>query len=86
MTGNPATGFGVMHVDEHDRIVSFVEKPKDPPSHYAVTGVYSDNPAVTAQTGDDPSVTGNGSGGYGPAAPDRPPAGTSSLPIARRIS
>lgn len=26
-----ATGFGVMHVDEHDRIVDFVEKPKDPP-------------------------------------------------------
>jgi glucose-1-phosphate adenylyltransferase len=26
-----ATGFGVMHVDEHDRIVSFLEKPKDPP-------------------------------------------------------
>src|SRR4029077_10707906 len=26
-----ATGFGVMHVDEHDRVVSFLEKPKDPP-------------------------------------------------------
>ena len=26
-----ATGFGVMHVDETDRIISFVEKPKDPP-------------------------------------------------------
>ena len=26
-----ATGFGVMHVDENDRIVAFVEKPKDPP-------------------------------------------------------
>jgi glucose-1-phosphate adenylyltransferase len=26
-----ATGFGVMHVDEKDRIVSFLEKPKDPP-------------------------------------------------------
>jgi glucose-1-phosphate adenylyltransferase len=26
-----ATGFGVMHVDESDRIVDFVEKPKDPP-------------------------------------------------------
>ena len=26
-----ATGFGVMHVDETDRIVDFVEKPADPP-------------------------------------------------------
>ena len=26
-----ATGFGVMHVDEQDRIVSFLEKPRDPP-------------------------------------------------------
>jgi glucose-1-phosphate adenylyltransferase len=26
-----ATGFGVMHVDESDRILSFLEKPKDPP-------------------------------------------------------
>jgi glucose-1-phosphate adenylyltransferase len=26
-----ATGFGVMHVDEHDRIIAFVEKPADPP-------------------------------------------------------
>jgi glucose-1-phosphate adenylyltransferase len=27
-----ATGFGVMHVDDNDRIISFVEKPKDPPA------------------------------------------------------
>ena len=27
-----ATGFGVMHVDENDRIVAFVEKPQDPPA------------------------------------------------------
>ena len=26
-----ATGFGVMHVDPKDRIISFIEKPKDPP-------------------------------------------------------
>lgn len=26
-----ATGFGVMHVDEKDRIIDFVEKPDDPP-------------------------------------------------------
>ncbi|MEE3624090.1 glucose-1-phosphate adenylyltransferase [Nitrospirillum sp. BR 11752] len=27
-----ARSFGVMHVDAHDRIISFVEKPKDPPT------------------------------------------------------
>jgi glucose-1-phosphate adenylyltransferase len=27
-----ATGFGVMHVDETDRIIDFVEKPADPPA------------------------------------------------------
>jgi glucose-1-phosphate adenylyltransferase len=27
-----ATGFGVMHVDEQDRIVDFIEKPADPPA------------------------------------------------------
>jgi len=27
-----ATGFGVMHVDENDRIVDFIEKPADPPA------------------------------------------------------
>ncbi|MDE1150283.1 MAG: glucose-1-phosphate adenylyltransferase [Azospirillaceae bacterium] len=27
-----AKSFGVMHVDEQDRIISFVEKPKDPPT------------------------------------------------------
>ena len=26
-----ATGFGVMHVDEQDRIIAFLEKPADPP-------------------------------------------------------
>jgi len=26
-----ATGFGVMHVDKNDRIISFIEKPADPP-------------------------------------------------------
>ncbi len=26
-----ASAFGVMHVDEHDRIIAFVEKPADPP-------------------------------------------------------
>ncbi len=27
-----AVGFGVMHIDEDDRIVAFLEKPKDPPA------------------------------------------------------
>ncbi len=27
-----AVGFGVMHIDENDRIISFLEKPKDPPA------------------------------------------------------
>ncbi|MDP3898164.1 MAG: sugar phosphate nucleotidyltransferase, partial [Mesorhizobium sp.] len=27
-----ATGFGVMHVDDKDRIIAFVEKPDDPPA------------------------------------------------------
>jgi glucose-1-phosphate adenylyltransferase len=27
-----ATGFGVMHVDNQDRIISFLEKPKEPPA------------------------------------------------------
>ncbi|UEM03497.1 glucose-1-phosphate adenylyltransferase [Skermanella rosea] len=27
-----ATGFGVMHVDDHDQVVSFLEKPADPPA------------------------------------------------------
>ena len=28
-----ATGFGVMHVDEKDRIIAFVEKPERPARH-----------------------------------------------------
>ncbi len=27
-----ASGFGVMHVDTEDRVISFIEKPKDPPA------------------------------------------------------
>ena len=27
-----ATGFGVMHVDDKDQVIDFVEKPKDPPA------------------------------------------------------
>ncbi|MBQ9557089.1 MAG: glucose-1-phosphate thymidylyltransferase RfbA [Clostridia bacterium] len=32
--------FGVAGFDENGRVVSLVEKPKDPPSNYAVTGLY----------------------------------------------
>lgn len=32
VTRAEASAFGVMHVDETDRIVAFVEKPADPPS------------------------------------------------------
>ncbi|MGA1803723.1 glucose-1-phosphate adenylyltransferase [Rhizobium sp. HT1-10] len=42
-----AVGFGVVHVDEHDRIIDFVEKPSDPPaipgkpeSSFASMGIY----------------------------------------------
>ncbi|MBO9099759.1 MULTISPECIES: glucose-1-phosphate adenylyltransferase [Rhizobium] len=42
-----AVGFGVVHVDEHDRIIDFVEKPADPPaipgkpeSSFASMGIY----------------------------------------------
>ena len=31
VTPEEATGFGVMGIDENNRIVSFLEKPKDPP-------------------------------------------------------
>ena len=32
--------FGVAGFDENGKVVSLVEKPKDPPSNYAVTGLY----------------------------------------------
>ena len=32
VTRGEASGFGVMHIDEHDRIVDFLEKPADPPA------------------------------------------------------
>jgi glucose-1-phosphate adenylyltransferase len=34
-----ATAFGVMHVDENDRILSFLEKPKNPPSMPGKPGI-----------------------------------------------
>ena len=32
--------YGVVELDEHDRVVSFVEKPTDPPSNLAATACY----------------------------------------------
>ncbi len=32
-----ATGFGVMHVDKPDKIISFIEKPADPPAYSRTT-------------------------------------------------
>jgi glucose-1-phosphate thymidylyltransferase len=32
--------FGVARFDDHQKIVEIIEKPKDPPSKYAVTGIY----------------------------------------------
>ena len=50
-----ATGFGVMHVDDKDRIIAFVEKPKDPPgipgdpnNALASMGIYVFNTKVPA--------------------------------------
>jgi glucose-1-phosphate thymidylyltransferase len=37
---------GVPHFDEAGRIVRIVEKPEDPPSRYAVTGIYCYSPDV----------------------------------------
>jgi len=33
-----ASAFGVMHVDENDKILDFVEKPADPPRHAGLSG------------------------------------------------
>jgi glucose-1-phosphate thymidylyltransferase len=37
---------GVPRFDDDDRIVRILEKPEDPPSHYAVTGIYCYDPEV----------------------------------------
>jgi glucose-1-phosphate thymidylyltransferase len=37
---------GVPQFDESKRIVKILEKPEDPPSHYAVTGIYCYDPDV----------------------------------------
>lgn len=42
---NPSV-FGVAELDANGRLVRVVEKPKEPPSHYAVVGVYFFRPSV----------------------------------------
>jgi glucose-1-phosphate thymidylyltransferase len=38
--------FGVAKFDNSGKLVKLVEKPKEPPSHYAVTGIYFFKPAI----------------------------------------
>ncbi len=45
-----ATGFGVMHVDNADRIIAFVEKPADPPGIPAIRTWHSRPWASTCST------------------------------------
>jgi glucose-1-phosphate thymidylyltransferase len=40
------TNLGVPELDQSGRILRIVEKPKDPPSRYAVTGIYCYDPEV----------------------------------------
>ena len=38
--------FGVAKLDKNGKLVQLVEKPKKPPSHYALTGIYFFKPAI----------------------------------------
>ncbi len=38
--------FGVAEFDENDKLVKLVEKPKKPPSNYALTGIYFFKPSI----------------------------------------
>jgi len=51
--------FGVVELDENDKVVDIIEKPKNPPSNYAVTGLYFyDNNVVDYSFALNPSARG----------------------------
>jgi len=51
--------FGVVELDENDKVIDIIEKPKNPPSNYAVTGLYFyDNNVVDYSFALNPSARG----------------------------
>jgi glucose-1-phosphate thymidylyltransferase len=51
--------FGVVELDENDKVIGIIEKPKNPPSNYAVTGLYFyDNNVVDYSFSLNPSARG----------------------------
>lgn len=51
--------YGVIHFDEYDKPIEIIEKPKQPPSHYAVIGLYFyDNQVIDIAKALKPSARG----------------------------